>query len=243
MEEGRASCQDSAVWVGMCPIQVPRGIRRQDRAASPFTRSIRIKVPRTPNLVWVEEWSSIMARASPSGTRGRDCSAVVMVAYLRDSLDTVPQIAEEDQRNRSKIEELTTRVAISTQHLALIRSRRTWESWTPVYLPRYWLVEADQMWLYKATITSKVMEVWAQNHKLIKPRTIWTIIILISKTGELWTTSNRISSKTWYNKIKCAIRRKNPTSWAKVVGSHWLSLTTIIGKACMLSVVTLARTT
>lgn len=135
--EGRASCQDSAVWVGMCPTQAPRGIRRQDRVAWPFTRSIRIRVPRIPNLVWVERWSSITARVSPSGTRGRGCSAEVMVAYLRDSLDTVPQIAEEDRRNQSKIEELTTRVAISTQHLALIRSRRTWESWTPAYLPRY----------------------------------------------------------------------------------------------------------
>ena len=137
LAEGRASCQDSVVWVGMCPTQVPRGIRIQDRVASPFTRSIRISLPRIPNLVWVEGWSSIMARVSLSGTRGRGCSAEVMVAYLRDSLDTVPQIAEEDRRNLSKIEELTTRVAISTQQVALIRSRRTWESWTPVYLPRY----------------------------------------------------------------------------------------------------------
>jgi len=67
-----------------------------------------------------------MARASPSGTRGRGCSAEVMVAYLRDSLDTAPKIAEEGQRSLTKVEELTTRVAISTQHLAaLIRSRRT----------------------------------------------------------------------------------------------------------------------
>ena len=135
--EGRASCRDSAVWVGMCPTQALRGIRRQDRVVSPFTRSIRINLPRIPNLVWVG-WSSIMARASPSGTRGRGCSAEVMVAYLRDSLDTAPKIAEEGQRSLTKVEELTTRVAISTQHLvALIRSRRTWESWTLVYLPRY----------------------------------------------------------------------------------------------------------
>lgn len=77
-----------------------------------------------------------------------------------------------------------------------------------------------------------------QNRKFIKSRTIWTMIS-ISKTGEFWTTSNRISIKTWYNQIKHTIHRKNPISWAKIAGSHWLNSTTIIDKACMISVVML----
>ena len=229
--EGRASSQASVVWVATSRTQALRSTRRQVQVALQFTRSIRMQVVRMPNLPWVQRWDSITVRVCQSGTRGRGCSVGVMEAYLRDSLDMGHQTAEEDPRKLRGIEELTTRVAISTRQ-ALIRWRRTWESSTLVYQLRYWLVEVVQMLLYKVTITSKVAEMSAQNRKSAKHRTLLAIMS-ISKTGELWITSNKISSKTWYNQIKCVIRRKNQTSWATEVGNHWLSLTSNKGKGCM----------